>query len=210
MRIKDEFRSEDLETARLIVRAHPFATIITEGLQATHMPCLLEEARDELVLLGHVARADPACEQLAGPVLIVFHGPHGYVSASWYGEDTIPTWNHVTLHVWGTPQIFEDAMPVLRRTVDHFESAVAAPWSLDRLEDEGRGMAEHVVAFRLTAERWHAELKLSQDKSADEQERVLAGFGRSGPYANPPLAAAMRRARPGRAPHAGASACGPS
>src|SRR5215217_1130771 len=165
MRIKDAFRVEDVAVARAIAREHPFATIVTAGLQATHMPCLVdEEDRDGLTVLGHVARSDPACEQLAGPLLLIFHGPHGYVSASWYGEETIPTWNHVTLHVRGTPQILDDPMPLLRRTVDHFEAAVAQPWSLDRLDDRGRGMAEYVFSFRVAAEAWHAELKLSQDK----------------------------------------------
>ena len=126
-------------------------------------------------------------------MLVIFHGPHGYVSASWYGDDTIPTWNHVTLHVRGAPERFEDAMPVLRRTVDHFEAAVERPWSLDRMGDTAREMADQVVAFRLRAESWHAEAKLSQDKSPDERARVLAGFEAPGPYANAPLAAAMRR-----------------
>ena len=78
--------------------------------------------------------------------------PHGYVSASWYGEDTIPTWNDVTLHVRGTPQLLDDAMAVLRRTVDAFESAVPRPWSLDRLDDSRREMAAKVVAFGLQAD----------------------------------------------------------
>src|SRR5215211_4600988 len=185
MRIKDEFRGEDLETARAIVRAHPFATVVTAGLRATHMPCLLDDERDGLVILGHVARPDPACEQLAGPLLLIFHGPHGYVSASWYGEDTIPTWNHVTLHVRGTPELLDDPMPVLRRTVEHFEAAVEHPWSLDRMGSTAREMADAVVAFRLSAASWHAEAKLSQDKPRAERARVLAGLEAPGAYANP-------------------------
>jgi transcriptional regulator len=195
MRIKDDFRLEDVEAARSIARAHPFATIVTADLRATHMPCLVDEDAAGLVLLGHVARADPVFEALDGPLLLIFHGPHGYVSASWYGEDTIPTWNYVTLHVRGTPQLLDDAMAVLRRTVDSFESLVARPWSLDRLDDSGREMAGKVVAFRLVAEWWHAEAKLSQDKPQDEQERVLAGLEAPGPYSNAPLAALMRRLR---------------
>jgi transcriptional regulator len=191
--IKEAFELRDVETARSIVRAHPFATIVTADLRATHMPCLVDEEADGLAILGHVALADPVSEALAGPVLLVFHGPHGYVSASWYGSDTIPTWNHVTLHVKGTPRLFEDAMPVLRRTVEHFESAVEHPWSLDRMGETAREMADQVVAFRLPAESWHAEAKLSQDKPADERARVLAGLEAPGPYANAPLAAAMRR-----------------
>jgi transcriptional regulator len=192
MRIKDVFRADSVATARAIVRAHPFATIVTRNLRATHMPCLLDEQSDELAILGHVACADPASRELDGPLLLVFHGPHGYISASWYEEETIPTWNHVTLHVRGTPRLFDDAMPVLRRTVDHFEAAVEHPWSLDRMGDTAREMADQVVAFRLVATDWHAELKLSQDKPTGERARVLAGLATPGPYANEALALWIR------------------
>jgi transcriptional regulator len=192
LKIKAAFRLDDVALARAIVAAHPFATIVTRDLRATHMPCLLEND-DDLTILGHVARADPAFGALDGPLLVIFQGPHGYISASWYGDDTIPTWNHVTVHVRGTPERFEDAMPVLRRTVDHFEAAVERPWSLDRMGNTAREMADQVVAFRLRPDSWHAEAKLSQDKPVDERVRVLAGLERSGPYENSALAGAMRR-----------------
>jgi transcriptional regulator len=156
------------------------------------MPCLLDEDADSLTILSHVARADPVALSLSGPLLAIFHGPHGYVSASWYGSDTIPTWNHVTLHVRGTPECFADSLPLVRRTVAHFEAAVERPWSLERMGETAREMADEVVAFRLQAESWHVEAKLSQDKPEDEQARVLAGLEREGAYVNPALAAAMR------------------
>src|SRR4051794_13767903 len=185
MYIKQAFRIDDVAAAREIVARNPFATIVTADLRATHMPCLLDHASGGLGILGHVACADPVAERLDGPVLLIFQGPHGYVSASWYGSETIPTWNHVTLHVRGTPARFEDAMPVLRRTVDHFEDAVERPWSLERMGDMAREMADQVVAFRVRADDWHAEAKLSQDKPEDERARVLAGLAGRGPYANP-------------------------
>src|SRR4051794_8360371 len=156
------------------------------------MPCLVEEDADGLVILGHVACADPASQALDRPLLLIFQGPRGYVSASWYESETIPTWNHVALHVRGTPQLFDDALPVLRRTVDHFEAAVEEPWTLDRMGDTAREMADKVVAFRLRADSWHAEAKLSQDKPAEERARVIAGLEGPGAYANAALAAAMR------------------
>jgi transcriptional regulator len=193
VRIQDAFRLDSIDAARGLVQAHPFATIVTRSLRATHMPCLVDEHAEPLTIVGHVACADPASRELDGPVLMIFHGPHGYVSASWYQDDTIPTWNHVTLHVRGTPELLEDALPVLRRTVDHFEAAVEAPWSLDRMGETAREMAGEVMAFRLRADWWHAEAKLSQDKPDDERARVLAGLDGPGPYANAALAAAMRR-----------------
>lgn len=203
MHIKEAFRLDSVESAdagpRAPLRDH------RRDLRATHVTCLVEQGED-LTILGHVARADPVSRALDGRLLLIFHGPHGYVSASWYGDETIPTWNHVMLHVRGTPELLDDAMPVLRRAVDHFEAAVERPWSLDRMGKTAREMADQVAAFRLRAESWHAEAKLSQDKPAEERARVLAGLEAPGPYANPPLAAAMRgraddgppRVRPGR------------
>jgi transcriptional regulator len=193
MHIKAAFEIRGVETARAIAGAHPFATIVTADLRATHMPCLVDAQSDGLVILGHVARTDPVSETLGGPVLVIFHGPHGYVSASWYESETIPTWNHMALHVRGTPELLDDALPVLRRTVDHFEAAVERPWSLDRMGGTASEMANEVVAFRLRASSWHAEAKLSQDKPPDERARVLEGLEGSGSYANAPLAAAMRQ-----------------
>ena len=198
MHIKQEFALGDVEDARAIVKSHPFATLVTADLRATHMPCLVDEEAAGLAILGHVARADPVAETLDGPLLAIFQGPAGYVSASWYASDTIPTWNHVTLHIRGTPDLFGDPIAVLRQTVDHFEAAVEEPWSLDRMGDSAREMADQVVAFRMRAESWHAECKLSQDKPGHERARVLAGFERPGPYANPALASAMRRESPTR------------
>jgi transcriptional regulator len=192
MRIKDEFRVEAAAAARALVHAHPFATIVSSELRATHMPCLVDDEADELTILGHVACADPVSDSLDRELLLIFHGPHGYISASWYESETIPTWNHVTLHVRGTPERFEDALPVLRRTVDHFEAAVERPWSLDRMGQTAREMADKVVAFRLRADAWHLEAKLSQDKPDEERARLLAGLEQPGPYTNLPLAAAMR------------------
>jgi transcriptional regulator len=193
VRIKPEFDVGDLTAAREVVRAHPFATLVSPALRATRMPCLVDEDAEGLAILGHVARADPFARDLAGPLLFVFTGPHGYVSASWYASDTIPTWNHVTLQLRATPELFADALPVLRRTVEHFEAAVECPWSLDRLGLTAREMAGEVIAFRAVADSWHLEAKLSQDKPRDERAQVLAGLEAPGPYANPGVAAAMRR-----------------
>jgi transcriptional regulator len=192
MEIKPEFRVRDLQAARRVVREHPFALFVSADLRVTRMPCLLDEQAAGLVILSHVARADPLAERLRGPLLAVFSGPHGYISASWYESDTIPTWNHVTLQARGVPECFDDALPLLRRTVAHFESAVPEPWSLDRMGETAREMADEVIGFRLEATDWHLEAKLSQDKPAHERARVIEGLRTPGAYANHKLVRAMR------------------
>ncbi len=195
MRIRKAFEISDIAAARSIIRSYPFATLVTADLRATHMPCLVDEDTAELTILGHVARADPLSDSLEQPMLAIFNGPRGYISASWYDSDTIPTWNHVSLHVRGRAELFADPMPLLRRTVDHFEAAVQQPWSLERTGRTAGDMAAQVVGFRLCAESWHAEAKLSQDKPRHEQARVLAALERDEAYANDQLAAAMRQFR---------------
>src|SRR4051794_18582951 len=192
MEIKPEFRVRELHAARQLVREHPFGLFVSPDLRITRMPCLLDEQAPGLAILSHVARADPLAERLHGPLLAVFSGPHGYISASWYESETIPTWNHVTLQARGVPQCYDDALPLVRRTVDHFEAAVAHPWSLERMGETAREMADEVIAFRLECSDWHLEAKLSQDKPADERARVLTGLSTPGPYANPALLGAMR------------------
>src|SRR3954454_18967228 len=196
MQIKPEFRITDIEAARAVVRDHPFATIVSSDLRMTRMPCILEDDRPGLSILGHVACADPVADRLDGPLLFMFAGPDCYISASWYGQDTIPTWNNVTLQVRGHPERFADALPVLRRTVDHFESLVEQPWSLDRMGTTAREMADQVIAFRLPAADWHLEAKLSQDKPASERARLVTRLEGTGAYANPALAQQMLRWSP--------------
>jgi transcriptional regulator len=195
MHIKSEFLIGDVEVARSLVRAHPFATLVSADLRATHMPCLVDDGAEGLTVLGHVARADPFCSALGAPILAVFHGPHGYVSASWYEDETIPTWNYVVVHLRGTAEVLPKSLPIVRQTVDHFESAVSQPWSLERMPDGGEKMAQQVVAFRLAADSWYAEAKLSQDKPEGEWARVVSGLEDGGSYGNPAVAAAMRRFR---------------
>src|SRR3954453_2559541 len=101
MQLKPEFRISDVKIGRAIVRAYPFATIVSRDLAVTRMPCLVDEDADGLAVLGHVARADPLAGAVGGRLLLVFAAIDGYVSASWYASETIPTWNHVTLQLRG-------------------------------------------------------------------------------------------------------------
>ena len=195
----------DEEAARSVVADHPWAILVTndpEGVpQATHLPVLLDEATtDHLELLGHVARADPQAEAVeqGREALLIFQGPHGYVSAGWYEDGPyVPTWNYVAVHVRGRPQLLEGeaAYDVLARTVERFESALPQPWDLKSAEDYARRIFRGTTCFRLTASSFEAKAKLSQDKPETIRRRVIAQLGAEGPYRNLELAEAMRAVR---------------
>ncbi len=193
-----------MSEVRRLVAAYGWAILTSYRLRAAHLPCLLDPQHDpggdadELVILGHTARADPVSEDLGAgrEVLLIFQGPQGYISPAWYeAEPYVPTWNFTAVHVVGVPELLdgEEAFEVLERTVEHFEAARERPWRLDGSLEYARRIAPGTVPFRIRADRVEAKAKLSQDKPVEIQERVIAALERPGPYGKPELAAEMRR-----------------
>ncbi|MEE2815496.1 MAG: FMN-binding negative transcriptional regulator, partial [Actinomycetota bacterium] len=125
MRQNPSFAMTDPAELRRIIRLNPWATLVSDGddgLVASHYVVLLDDERDDLTVVGHVGRPDDLIHGLGGrEILIAFQGPHGYVSPGWYGEvQAVPTWNHVSVHLRGVPEILSDDenLRVLERMVD--------------------------------------------------------------------------------------------
>lgn len=211
MRHTPHFLMTDVDEVRRLIAENPWATIVSHtaaGLVASHYPVLLDSttsagtAEDtdtaEIVLVSHVGRPDEVAHELGQhEVLVVFQGPHGYVSPAWYpAEQFVPTWNHVTAHCWGTPEILSDEenFRVLGELVDHFERVMPEPVSLEVDEQTARGMAKGTVGIRIRVTRFDARAKLSQNKAPEVVERIIAGLRGDGPYASPALADEMARA----------------
>lgn len=212
MRQNPSFTLADVTEMRRVIDENPWATIVSagdDGQVASHYVVLLDEDRDDLTIVGHVGRPDDLIHGMGErELLVIFQGPHGYVSPGWYDSSTpsVPTWNYIAVHLSGTPEILSDEenLRVLDRLVDRFEGRMPSPRGMwERPNDEGfvRRLAAGTVGFRLTPTRVVAKRKLSQNKDADTVERIIAELQVGGEYANPALAAEMRRAqdaRPGR------------
>jgi transcriptional regulator len=193
---------DPLEVKRLI-RENPWATIVsspsTGGIVASHYPVVLEEDAEGISIVSHVGRPDERAHELGQhEVLVIIQGPHGYISPGWYETgQVIPTWNHVTAHLYGTPEILSDDenFAVLGHLVDHFEKRMPQPVSLNLDLENSRGVARGTVGIRLRVTRFDARLKLSQGEEPEVVERVIAHLEGDGAYASAPLAGEMRRAR---------------
>ena len=205
MRHTPHYLLEDRDEVRRLVRENPWATIVSHvpdhGIVASHYPFLLDEEAstgDEIVLLSHVGRPDEQLHRLGdSEVLVIVQGPHGYVSPSWYAPgDNIPTWNHVTTHLYGVPEILDDAenFRVLAHLTDHFERLVGeSARSLALDEEYSRRVARGTVGLRLRVTRIDARRKLSQNKPAEVVDRIIDELEGDGPYAHDGLAREMRR-----------------
>jgi len=194
--------------ARRVVADHGWGRIVTQGadgLRATYGFFLLEDSpEDQIVVAGHFARADPQCADIEArvPALIIFEGPHGFVSASWYRPEmtNIPsTMNHISVHLRGVPEPIADddeRFEILRRTLERHEAPLADErW---RLEGDGlatsRRIAPMTVGFRLRAEHVEAKAKLSQAMPLPVRERIIENLDdAANPHHHPELAALMRR-----------------
>ena len=189
----------DPNEVKRLIRENPWATIVSNtatGLVASHYPVVLEEDAHGISIVSHVGRPDEQLHELGShEILMVIQGPHGYISPSWYGNDElVPTWNHVTAHLYGTPEILSDEenFRVLDDLVDHFEKRMPEPVSITLDEQSSRRIAKGTVGIRLRVTRFDARLKLSQNKTPEVFDRIVEALEGDGPYSSAELAAEMK------------------
>ncbi len=167
------------------MRANSFAILVSatpDGPFATHAPVVVQEAGDRLLIRGHVAKANPHWKHLEQQAhcLIIFHGPHAYVSPSNYAtREVVPTWNYGAVHVYGSARVFsapEELLGVLHQLIPMFEPAYAGQWA--SLSDSYRDrMLSHIVGFEISVTNIEAKFKLSQNRSRGEQEAIISSLG---------------------------------
>jgi transcriptional regulator len=200
MRKTPHFTTEDETVVKRLIRENPWATYVSNtatGLVASHYATLLEEDADGISIVSHFGRPDEKLHELGEhEMLVIVQGPHGYISPGWYAAgDFIPTWNHVTAHLYGTPEILtaEENFTILQRLVDHFEVRMPHPVSLDYDEEYARRVAKGTVGLRIRVDRVDARLKLSQNKPPEVRETIIDALRGDGAYAHPGLADEMDR-----------------
>jgi transcriptional regulator len=172
-------RIEDREPINAFIQAHSFATVISNGggkTVASHLPVLFDEQSN--VLRSHMARANGQWKQFAdgGEVLCIFHGPHAYISPSWYDQQhTVPTWNYAVVHVYGKPSLVDEAelKQIVLDTTAKFESTRQTPWKIPLSEQEIAAMLKAIVGFRIEVVRVEAKFKFGQNRSREDQEKML-------------------------------------
>ena len=146
---------------------------------ASHLPFILDESAGEQgVLLGHMARANPQWEEASGQqVLVVFNGPHLYVSPTWYQEpNTVPTWDYVAVHVYGLLRMAGDrpySQKILQRLTDYSESSQPEPWQADFNTKYMEGMLDRIVAFEIEIQKIQGKWKLNQNQPERRRQRVV-------------------------------------
>lgn len=204
MRQNPSFAMTDVGELRRLIDRNPWMTLVSGtdgGLVASHYAVLLDEERDDLTIVGHVGKPDDLIHGLGErELLVIVQGPHGYISPGWYGESAnVPTWNFVSAHLSGIPEILttDENLRVLDRLVARFENRMPQPrllWQPPNDPAYVERLEKGTVGFRLTPTRVVAKRKLSQNRTPEVVETIIGALEGDGSYANPGLAAEMRRA----------------
>lgn len=200
MYLPPQFDAKDPAHALALMRAHPFASLISpddDGFPfVTHLPLHVESRPRAAVLLGHCARPNPHWRHLqARPeALVVFLGPHAYLSPSVYPDRArVPTWNYLAVHCRVRARLVEaadDKDALLKKLIADHEPAYADQWrSLG--EDFARRMLAGIVAFELEVLDTECKLKLNQHRP-EAHAAMLADYD-SGTPDERALAQWMRR-----------------
>lgn len=207
MRRTPNYLLTDVDEVKRLLRRNAWMTFVSPastGLVASHYAALLEETDDDTIsIVSHFGRPDEVAHELGQhEVLVIAQGPHGYITPNWYEDDEfIPTWNHVTAHLYGVPEILSDEenFAILHRLTDHFEKHTPEPRSLHIDEPYAQRVAKGTVGLRIRVTRFDARAKLSQGKDDATRARVIEGLRSDGPYSNPALAHEMQRLEDRRA-----------
>jgi transcriptional regulator len=205
MYLPRHFEPPDAPAMHALMRAYPLASVLRHdpagGLDANHLPLLLQVDADGCRLHGHVPRRHPlATAPGESSVLALFRGPDGYVSPSWYASKAddgrvVPTWNYALVQAHGTLHQIDDRdwlFAHLRHLSDQFEAAMPAPWALsDAPSTYVERLAAGLVGIEITVQRLEGKFKLSQNHPPANRLGVIEGLRRRGGYADLALADLM-------------------
>ncbi|MFO1445099.1 FMN-binding negative transcriptional regulator [Bacillus sp. Bva_UNVM-123] len=179
MYIPKHFEMRELAAVFDVIQENGFATLFSQhdGMPfATHLPLMLD--KEKTYLYGHFARPNPQWKDIENQtVLAVFHGPHCYISPSWYETNkAVPTWNYVTVHVYGKVELIEDEQELIDSLHD-LVLKYEAPDSSYKLQDVDAkfldGMNNGVLGFKIEINKIEGKAKLSQNHSFLRKNLVI-------------------------------------
>lgn len=178
------FKETDPKVLLRLIREFNFGVLFSQHgdePQATHLPFLITEDKKELT--AHFARANKHWKSLKEDkeVLIVFQGPHTYISPSWYkNRDTVPTWNYATVHVKGLPEVIHDTEELRKMVTElthYHESQIESDWSMKEAESKMEIELKAITGLRVSITEIQGTFKFNQNKSREDQQKVTEHLG---------------------------------
>lgn len=187
MFVPDIFKFDEKADKIAFMKEYSFAAIITvkDNIPiATHLPFVIEEREDKLILVSHFAIANEQAKYIEeNTSLIIFTEPHAYISPQHYDKkDSVPTWDYLTVHAYGKAKILSDEnmkANALEQMIMFYEKEYKQQWN--ELSDKfKKGLMRGIVAFEIEVIDLQGQKKLSQNKTEIERERIISQLEKSG------------------------------
>jgi transcriptional regulator len=182
MYIPKHFRETDESEIIRFIRENSFGIIVSvqDGIPiATHIPFMIEVKDDKKILRAHIAKANEQKHSLneGAEVLVIFPGPHTYISSTWYKNNEVPTWNFMAVHAYGTLRLINDdeLYQSLTDLIKTHEGASGHNIS-SYPDDHVRKLMKGIIGFEIDVRNLQAKYKLSQNKEEDDRQGVYRGL----------------------------------
>ncbi|RLL47007.1 FMN-binding negative transcriptional regulator [Oceanobacillus piezotolerans] len=181
MFIPKHFRVTDFNEIREFIQKNSFGTVVTtkDGVPiATHVPLQLRKEGDDFYITGHLAYANPQWKTFDAEnenVLVMFQGPHAYISSSWYKHENVPTWNYQSVHVYGPASLMNEheLEEDLRLLLQRYETSRENPVLWGNLKDQTKKQMRGIVGFKIKVQEVFAAYKLSQNRTAEDYHNIM-------------------------------------
>lgn len=205
MHTPKKYQENDWDIISDFLKTNSFALLVSilDGEPTgTHLPLELHEKNPgEFVLEGHISAANKQKHTLNSGqrFLAVFTAPHSYISSSWYEEEKIPTWNYISVHVYGTLRVLDTpgVQNSLERLMDKYEAASRCPVHItDIPEDELRANIKGIIGFEMKVEEVQSTFKLSQNRHDGDYFSVVSHLKDKGDDNSRLIAEEMEKRRP--------------
>lgn len=177
------FKIEDLATLHALISEHSFGIVFSqEGGKsiATHLPWMIDPTRGPNgTLIGHMARANPHWKNWneKTELLVVFQGPHSYISPAWYTDQvTVPTWNYAAVHAYGVPTLITEPDKLrymVESLIEFHEAKLGFPWDSSKKESVMLAELQGIVGFEIPIDRIEGKWKFNQNRTREDQAGVI-------------------------------------
>jgi len=182
MHIPKLYKNENLKEVRAFIQSNSFGMLVStvdNRPWATHIPLELEEDQNgDEVIYGHVSKANAQWKQFneAEEVLLIFNGPHAYISSSWYSIEEVPTWNYVAVHIYGRLKIIDESelLYSLNKLVDKYEAHSAHPIRMQDFSEKTMKQINGIVGFKIRITEIQAAYKLSQNRKEADYKNIVS------------------------------------
>lgn len=170
----------DYEEIKQFIQHNNFATIVTSNDVkpiASHIPVMISEQDDQLVITGHLAKQNELVQTIEhnAQVLVIFQGPDAYISSTWYETEDVTTWDYQSIHVYGEGRLLnhDELVSDLKQLLNHYEGHKDDGAIWNHLSEDTKKQIKGIVGFQVKVNDIEAAYKLSQNRSKQEKVNIV-------------------------------------